>query len=253
MFVVRFAYAGLVTVMTLGTVGSVASAATIETFDRSQFATLHSTKSLRGETFDDVPLGPIAETSSVTISASQGAVVVTSLFLTTSGTKGLGWGDREYFSSAQSVTFNFTIAISAFAIDINTYATERGAFVARFDPELDTGPQRGRDSGDTAAVAYSRFDPFPTLNSKGEFLGQFLGFSSSTPFRSVTLAKVSKGTFTLDTLQYLPAAQLVPIAAPAPVPVPAGLPLLAGALAMIFAARFARVTHSAGRMLRRLA
>lgn len=223
----RFACASTVTSLAFILAGSGSSAATIESFGRSEFAAMSTARYSQGEDFDDVPLGPIADTSPVTISASEGAVVVTSLFLTTSGSQGIGWGAREYFSSGQSVTFNFTIAISAFAIDINTYATENGAFMASFGPGFGAGPQRADESSDTAAVAYSRFDPFPKPNSKGAFLGQFLGFSSETPFRSVTLSKVSKGTFTLDSLQFIPD----PL--PVPVPVPAGVSLLAGALALM--------------------
>lgn len=115
MFVVRLAYASLGTVMALVLAGSVASAATVKTFGRSDFAAQQSARYLQTESFDEVPLGPIADTSPVSISASEGAVVVTSLFRTTSGPQGIGWGDRQYFSAAQSVTFNFTIAISAFA------------------------------------------------------------------------------------------------------------------------------------------
>jgi len=234
---VRLACASLASVIAFLLASSVASAATVQTFGRSDFAAQPLAGNLQGETFDDMPLGPIADTSPVTISASEGAVVVTSLFLTTSGPQGIGWGDRQYFSAAQSVTFNFTIAISAFAIDINTYATENGAFMASFLPEFGPGLQDGQGGGTGAGVAYSRFDPFPKRNSKGEFLGQFLGFSSETPFRSVTLSKVSKGTFTLDSLQFLPEPAPVPV--PVPVPVPAGLPLLAAALVLMGATRSA--------------
>jgi hypothetical protein len=58
--------------------------------------------------------------------ALEGAVVVTGLFLTTSGPQGIGWGEGHQVSAPQPVTFNLMVAISAFAININTHATENG-------------------------------------------------------------------------------------------------------------------------------
>lgn len=142
---------------------------------------------------------------------------------------------RCFRCHSQDFRSDVAIAISAFAIDINTYPTENADFMARSLPEFETGQQKGNDGTNSAGVVHSRFDPFPRRDSKGEFLGQVLGFSSDRPFRSVTLSKVSKGTFTLDSLQFLPD--------PAPVPGPEGFPLLAAALFLLCAARPLRGTR----------
>jgi hypothetical protein len=101
--------------------------------------------------------------------------------------------------------------------------------MASFAPAGETGLQKGTNS---AGAVCSRFDPFPKRRSKGAFPGQFPRVSPDRPFRSVTLSKVAKGTFTLDFPQFLPW--------PVPVPRSAGLPLLAAALVLMGAAPSAR-------------
>jgi hypothetical protein len=210
-----------------------AQAATVTSFDRPGFSAALQGKGLKAETFDDVRLGPIADTSEVKFSASDNGtpvpMVVTELYLTSTGENGIGAEKDQFFLSSQKVTFSFTIAITAFAIDINTFATKSGAYVATLSNGLS---------------AFSLFQAFPGFRSNGEpkTTGQFLGFSSSIPFSSVTISGADAGNFTLDTLLYQPEQpkpQPEPAPEPDPVPVPvplgASLPLLLSALVMLAA------------------
>ncbi len=95
----------------------------------------------------------------------------------------------------------FASAITAFAIDVNTFAPTAGDYVATLN------------GGSTVS---SRFDVFPMTAT-----GQFLGFTSDVPFTSVTINAATdpnglRYSYTLDTLIYGNAAAVVSAAAPEP-------------------------------------
>ena len=193
-----------------------ASAAFLMTVDRETFQAATSSDGVTEEDFDALASGTILTvTPNVTYSASAGQPVVTNAYLTTTGANGLGRTGVGFFLSSDTATFTFTHMVSAFAIDINTYATNAAAYRAT----LNTGD-----------VANSLFEVFP-----GQGTGQFIGFVSDTPFSSVTVA--AAGTtepYTLDTLVYGNARDVVNPGTSVPLPgtlwlLGAGL-LAAGAL-----------------------
>lgn len=115
--------------------------------------------------------------------------MVTNAFAYSSYPNTLGLtGDPDYFTF-DGVQFGFSQPISTFAIDISTVATADGVFKAT------TG------LGDTIL---SYFDPFPGIET-----GQFIGFTSDTPFSSVSLAFADENSpnnaaWVVDTLRYTP-------------------------------------------------
>lgn len=128
--------------------------------------------------------------------------------------------DNYNFSADQTVTFNFASSIVAFAIDINTFLKgEFGDFVA-------TIYQDGVELGQ----AFSQFSPFASNSNPNGLplpldVGQFLGFSSSTPFNRVTIAQAGPNSiqpFSLDTLIVGKEPEPDP---PPPPPPPAPIPL----------------------------
>lgn len=90
------------------------------------------------------------------------------------------------------MTFSFGTGLSAFGIDIDTSATT-GAYSAT------------TNLGDIIA---SVSDPFPGFST-----GNFVGFSSDTPFTSVTISANTGFTYTLDTLRAVPEPGTLALAA----------------------------------------
>jgi hypothetical protein len=173
----------------LATFGAAASAATITTYDRANFQAALSGGTISGQNFDSIPVGTILGTlDGVTYGASGGDPVVTNSFLTTTPPNGLGSTSLGYFVANESATFGFSTAITAFAIDINTFAPTAGDYIVTLN------------LGD---VVQSKFDVFP-----GTATGQFVGFTSDVAFDSVTIsAVVDPNTgfaypYTLDSLVY---------------------------------------------------
>jgi hypothetical protein len=117
--------------------------------------------------------------------STAGDALVTSAFVTSTGANGLGDTVVGFFQAADTVTFSFASPVSAFGIDVNTFDAVNGGY-----------------SGTTNAgdVVLSSFDPFPGFNT-----GQFLGFSSTAAFTSITIAAPGGFVYTLDTLRYVPA------------------------------------------------
>lgn len=204
--------------LAVGLAVSAGSASTVSGLDRTEFAAEVSDGVMQRETFDSLQVGPISSTPTLSFSSTAGKVVVTHKFRASTGVGSLGGGALEYFLPHQTLTITFATAITAFGIDINSWATLANAFVGT------------TNTGESFGSVYS---PFP-----GKTTGQFLGFGSSTPFTSITLAAKGNYTFTVDTLDYgkkdpdpvvIPDPEPEP--EPSPVPLPASAALLAGALA----------------------
>ncbi len=145
-------------------------------------------------------------------------------------------------ASDQKVTFSFATKVAAFAIDINTFLGSVGGGIGGFFAEIRSG---GVLLATTAPIL-SAFDPFLT-NSKDSIpagtVGQFIGFTSDTPFDSVTIGALEsnpdKKLFSLDTLVTVDYEEPVVPEPPVPseVPLPLSLPMLIAALGLLSAIR----------------
>jgi hypothetical protein len=180
----------------------IAVASTITEFNRSAFQAALSSANLSGQNFDSLPTGTIVTVNGVTYSPSLGAAVVTDQFLTTTFPNGLGSTSLGFFGENETLTITFSSAITAFALDINTFATNSGDYEATVN------------DGSNSFVS-SLLDVFPNQET-----GQFIGFTDSSSFTSVVISPVSDpGTggghcasatcsYTVDTLVYGDASAL---------------------------------------------
>ena len=123
--------------------------------------------------------------SGITYFSSSGDALVTSFVLATTSPHGLGNTTLGFFGAPDTVTFAFDAPQIAFGIDISTFDSFDGAYTA---------------TTDTGEVIGSFFDPFPSFG-----VGQFVGFSTTIPFLSVTIAAVGTEPYTLDTLRHVSA------------------------------------------------
>jgi hypothetical protein len=163
-----------------------ARAVTIDSnLSREVFQAALTAGNLFGQNFDAIAPGMIVNTiNGVTYSASQGSAVVTGDFLATTPPNGLGSTSFGYFASTESAVISFATPITAFAIDINTFADSPGGdYVARLDIGS-TISSRPVFFGDTS-------------------IGEFFGFTSDTPFSRVTISPAANvGTPSPHTLDY---------------------------------------------------
>ncbi len=200
------------------TVVSATQAVTIDSsVERDVFHSASAAGNLFSQNFDAIASGTTVNTiNGVTYSASQGNAVVTSDFLATTPPNGLGSTSFGYFGPTESAVISFAAVITAFAIDINTFAPNSGDYVAT----LNIGS---------------------TINSRpvyfgGSSFGEFFGFTSDTPFTSVTIRASAGGDallpYTLDTLIFGEASNLR-----AAIPEPSTWILLAIGLGLLFAWR----------------
>lgn len=147
------------------------------------------------ETWDSFATGhmflPNTVTNGIEYDASNGNAIVTPFSATTTPPNGLGRSGLFYFNAGESITFTYDAPMFGFGIDISTIELNDGSFSAT------------TDVGD---VVLSVFDPFPS-NSQ---IGQFVGFTTSIAFTSVTIAGLSQSTYTLDTMRFLPESLVVP-------------------------------------------
>src|SRR4029077_4014946 len=91
--------------------------AVITGYTRATFQAALGGGTVFGQNFDSLANGAILTTlNGVTYSASLGSPIVTNVFLTTTSPNGLGSTSTGFFLPAESATFSFATAISAFAI-----------------------------------------------------------------------------------------------------------------------------------------
>jgi len=179
-------------------------AAVISSVDRAAFQAAVASGTIQQQNFDSLVAGTLlGATTDITYDASMGDVIVTNSFLVTTTPNGIGSTSAGFFLPNETVSFLFSTPISAFAIDVNTFANTDGAY------------QIALNTGD---VVTSLFEAFP-----GTVTGQFFGLVSDTPFSQVILSAVTGNVYTLDTLVYGDAAPVV-------VPLPAAVWLLGSAL-----------------------
>jgi hypothetical protein len=129
----------------------------------------------------------------ITYNTSSGAALVTTKFLPSTQPNGLGSISQGFFTVGEIITFSFAQPLIAFGIDINTFSALDGAYIAIL-PD--------------GTIASSIDDPFFDFQDS---TGQFLGFSSSAPFSSISITSnyfVSSESFTLDTLRGVPSQQI---------------------------------------------
>lgn len=114
--------------------------------------------------------------------SSTGTALVTNAFQSLSTPNTLGEDVNGFFLPTDTMTFVFPTAITAFGVSINTFDTTTGGYTAT------------DEHGD---VILSSFDPFPGFST-----GEFVGFTSTEGFTSVTIAAPGGMAFTLDDLAY---------------------------------------------------
>lgn len=188
----------------------IAPAATITEFNRATFQTALGSATLSGQNFDLLPLGTITSVNGVTYMPSLGTALVTDTFLTTTPPNGLGSTSFGFFGPTETLTLTFSSSISAFALDINTFATNSGDYQA----SVNDG---------SGSVIPSVFDVFPNAET-----GQFIGFTDTSSFTTVIISGVADpGTdggncaaglcsYTVDTLVYGNASAIVAPGVPEP-------------------------------------
>lgn len=213
---------------------SAAQATTVVSVDRASFAAAVDGGTISGEDFENIAVGTtLTGLDGVSYSASGGDVVVTDAFLTTTFPNGIGStgsiaaGALEpFFLESETATFTFDTAITAFAIDVNTFADTEGAYIAT------------TNAGD---VISSLFEVFPD-----SVTGQFIGFVADTSFTSVTIAAITGFSYTLDSLVFGDAAAVVNTGDVfgTEVPLPAALPLMIAGLGGLSVISRRRRQHS---------
>jgi len=172
-----------------------ANAIVITSVDRATFQAAVTGGTIASQTFDSQAHGTILGTvNGVTYDSSGGSAMVTRTFLTSTAPGGLGSTSVGFFLGTETASFVFSSAITAFAIDINTFAATNGAYAALLS------------TGDTVT---SLFEVFPSTST-----GQFLGFVSDTAFTSVVISARTNFSYTLDTLVYGDAAAVVAVPEP---------------------------------------
>jgi hypothetical protein len=118
----------------------------------------------------------------VVYTSSDGNPLITNLFLALSPPNTLGEDVNGFFLPTDVLTLTFPTPITAFGISFNTFATDMGAYTL---------------TTNAGSVIPSFFDPFP-----GAATGQFAGFSTDTPFTTVTVLAPGGLSYTADNVTY---------------------------------------------------
>lgn len=192
--------------------------------DRATFQASVTGGTIDIEDFDGFADGQILGTEGdVTYFSSGGATIVTDAVATSTPPNSLASTITfTSFLSLEEATFLFANPITAFAIDIITDAPTDGAYEAIFN---------------TTEIVASTAEVFANATT-----GQFIGFSTDTPFTEITIRALTGFDFTLDTLVFGQAEGL--IEEPTDVPEPGALLLLSGGLFGIAYARRRRQQRS---------
>lgn len=180
--------------------------------DRISFDTAFPSANI--ENWDSYATGTVINNGStlngITYNTNSTATLVTSSFITSTAPNGIGETNAGFFLPGDTITFSFAQPLSAFGIDINTYATNTGDYTATLS------------NGD---IANSFFDPFPGFGT-----GEFVGISDPSSFNSITITTPGGVSDTLDTLRYVDAS----VIGTSPVPEPSSIALMfVGLMAMV--------------------
>lgn len=135
------------------------------------------------EGWDSLPSGTlITVLNGITYTTNDGTALVTNVFLPLSSPNTLGESVNGFFAASDTMTFTFSSPITQFGISINTFDASTGGYTA---------------SDNLGNVIGSFYDPFPGFTT-----GEFVGYTSTTAFSSVTIAAPGGFAYTLDDLAY---------------------------------------------------
>jgi len=135
------------------------------------------------EGYDGLPSGTtFTVLDGVTYNSSVGLALATNQFLALSPPNTLGESVNGFFLPTDTLTLIFPSPITAFGVSINTFDTTTGGYTA---------------TDNLGDVILSSFDPFPNQST-----GEFVGYTSTVPFTTVTIAAPGGQSFTLDDLAW---------------------------------------------------
>ena len=160
---------------------TVLSASTITYNSRASFYAANPGVTIQG--WDTLPNGTlITSLDGIQYVSSNGTALVTNAFLPLSPPNTLGESTNGFFVPTDTMTFIFPQAITAFGISINTFDTSTGGYIV---------------TDNLGNVILSHYDPFPGFGT-----GEFVGYTSTIGFTSVTISAPGGFAFTLDDLAY---------------------------------------------------
>jgi hypothetical protein len=167
--------------LTLLVLTGVMFASTTTYTDRLSFYAANPGVTIEG--WDNLANGTlITVLNGITYTTNDGTALVTNAFLALSPPNTLGENVNGFFLPSDTMTFTFPSPITAFGISINTFDTSTGGYTA---------------TDNLGNVILSFYDPFPGFTT-----GEFVGYTSTIPFDSVTIAAPGGFSYTLDDLAY---------------------------------------------------